>query len=231
MDAALAQKPVKKSKRLWLWICVILSIAALSALAVFAFNTAGNSYKTPIAIAAEQANDKAYKNDVVLLYNALNGFASAEAARVLELVTATDGYQQSLEEEQWFFDEAVGFNKKAYGEDWQLKFKVAAKEKLGAAALVRYSEMLQAKAAELDAVLSEDTALQDSLLAYAAQLRTAEVSAGYILTVKKVMTGSKLTEPEVEETPITVYKINGRWIMEETPISFATEAVRYATKG
>lgn len=232
MDTNLMQVPAKKSKKKpALLICIILAAAALAALVIYAYNASGNSYKTPIAIAAEQANDRSYKNDLDLHYNALNGFAQEEAAVVFALVTATAGYQQSLEEERWFFDEKVGFNKKAYGEDWQLKFKVSAAEKMESAALERYAGTLQTKAQAVEKTVTGNTELDRSLLAYAAQLKAANVTDGYELTVKKVMTGSILTEPAVEETCFSVYKVNGRWVIGETPIGFLAEAVRYATKG
>lgn len=232
MDTNLPQAPAKKSKKkLVLLIVILAAVAALTALAVYAYNASGNTCKTPIAIKAAQDNDRNYKNDLDLYYNALNGFAQKEAAAVFQEVTASAGYQQSLEEERWFFDEKVGFNKKAYGEDWQLKFKISAMDKLDAAAMERYTAALHTKAQALEEVSAEDTPLGRSLLAYAARLKTADVTAGYELTVKKVMTGSLLTEPEVEETTMCVYKVNGRWLLDETPLGFATEAIRYATKG
>lgn len=200
-------------------------------------NAATNNYKTPIKTMQKYANMKKYYDSTDKQLDLLNGFAENESKALMKIMKDSEYYEdENLDDLKEDYKDRIDEMKDEYGKNYKYTYKVVDKEKLDKDELKEYRDELRDQADALDSQIDaskdfdsddwEDVAdsmglskskakkyysiLKDLKKVY----KNAKVTAGYTLTVEITLSGSELDEPEVDETEITVLKVNGRWIPE-----------------
>lgn len=199
-----------------------------------------NNYKTPIKTMEKYANTKKYYATTDMTVELLNGFCEKETKALMKLYADSEDYEDSLEDAKDLFEDHVEEMKDNYGKNYKYSYKVIDKEKLDKDEIRDFRDTLRDRADSLETIIeqtedydSDDwedmadnmgfdgskskakaviSAMKDIRKVY----KSAKVSAGYRLTVVVELTGSELDEPEENEREITVYKVNGRWITEDS---------------
>lgn len=224
---------MKLSKKL---IAIILAVAVVLGVAVFALTRTPNNYKAPVKILEEQANSQKYKSQYTIIAEQLNGFCEKEFNQIVKMFEKTEEYKDELFTEKTEFEAELVNKQEEFGKNFKYKYSVAEKidveqedidsvqstiREYGAVFLENYeqeiakysTEQWQELADELD-VSSPDEAkkLMGIMKEIAQKLKTVKITDAYELKIDVELTGSKIDTPEVDSITISVYKVNGRWI-------------------
>ena len=217
-------------------LAVIIVISALFAVV----GALTNTYKTPIKTMQKYANAKKYYSDFDEQLDKLNGFAEKEYKALFKVYKSTEDYKENLEDAKEDFKDYIDDKKDEYGKNYKYTYKIVEKEKLEREDIKEFRESLRSMADSLESQidrtddydtddweeLADDMGLDGNkkkAKAYISALKnlrkvykSAKVTAGYELTIEKKLTGSELDEPEEEEIEIKVFKVNGRWVAENS---------------
>lgn len=218
-------------------LVAILAGAAVTliALIVILVSIFTNTYKTPLNLMADRANEKKASKILDAEIDTLNGLCEKEYKALMKLMQKSDDYD--AEEIEEGYEEDIDAMKEEYGKNYKYSYKIEDKEKLDKDDLKELKSDIKSLAKQIKNVLDEmedfdsddweDLAdelglkksqakkLEDILEDVYKELKSVKVTKGFELTVKTTLKGSELDEPEEEEETICVYKVNGRWVSEE----------------
>ena len=219
-------------------LVAILGGAAVTliALIVILASIFTNTYKTPLNLMMDRANEKKASKVLDAEIDTLNGLCEKEYKALEKLMQKSDDYDQEEIEEE--YEEYIDEMKEEYGKNYKYSYKIEDREKLDKDDLKELKSDIKSLAKQIKNVLDEmedfdsddweDLAdelglkksqakkLEDILEDVYKELKSVKVTKGYELTVKVTLKGSELDEPEEEEDTICVYKVNGRWVSEES---------------
>lgn len=236
----LLQKIKKLSWKAWLIIAIVAAI--LIGLGQFSYDRLTNTYKTPLDRYMDYMNSRDYSVNAEVAM--LNGFVEEEFNLFDICMKLSDDYLETREEEfaetVKYLEKEYGKDYKFYYKidrkskldrdeinDFEDKLKDTATsikydlEKF-------YNKEFLMEAYDLDddkleefADAKDMTLLQAKLYIGALrnlrkELENVKVTEGYELTVTIILKGNKLDEPFERETTMYVYKVDGRWICEES---------------
>lgn len=192
-----------------------------------------NTYRTPIKYMEKIENIKK-SQDIIKLFDCLNGFTEEEFKDVFEILEDSDSFEDIFES----LEDSVESFEDEYGENYKVKYKIEDKEKLEDDDLEEFEDNIQQASENFEEIVevSEDTdsdeweEICDESGLSKSQLKKllkhfetiskkwskAKVTKGYELSVVKRIKSSELDELEEEEMTIHVYKVNGRWIAQES---------------
>ena len=211
-------------------IIPIVAVIAVLAIAIpILYGVFFNNYKTPLKMAAKIENAKTYDAQVKATINA-SGFLKKEVKGIYNIVKKSEEFD--LDEERDDYKEMVEDLEEEYGKNYKFYIEVEDKEKLDKDDLKDYKDELKdtgkamkSQYEDLDSDDIEDMAdymglsksnakkLVKLMESAAKKMRSAKVTAGYELSVKYMVKGSELDEPEeLYEDEIVVLKINGKWV-------------------
>ncbi len=218
-------------------LVAILAGAAVTliALIVILASIFTNTYKTPLNLMADRANEKKASKILDAEIDTLNGLCEKEYKALMKLMQKSDDYDEEEIEEG--YEEDIDAMKDEYGKNYKYSYKIEDKDKIDKDELKELRSEIKSLAKEIKSVLDEmedydsdeweDLAdelglkksqakkLEDILEDVYKELKSVKVTKGFELTVKTTLKGSELDEPEEDEVTICVYKINGRWVSEE----------------
>lgn len=263
-----AQKAVELGKKYWellcgavskkiLIYCVIGVLLAVCALCGCAYAT--NNYRTPIRQAQKLSNMSGYDVEKAGI-EALNKVGSRRWKKILEIMHGSDDYLDALKEAEKTIERNYESNLDTYGEDYKLELREVEKLELTKYELRDYRRRLQTNLNNIeDLVDMAEEFTSEEWREFADELGLSkrdakelvaeygilledlgrlQVTAGYEVTLEKVITGELVEEPteattepvptdetatvetteEAEEKPkyetvtMIVLKVNGRWV-------------------
>ena len=195
----------------------------------------GNTYKTPLNIELKFNNSRKPISSFEECIVATNGFAKNELKQILSIIEKSDEFD--VDELIEYVEEQIENNIDEYGKNYKYKYKILEKEKLEREDIrdfkndrLKYtaekieefveevdevdSDEIEEAADEIGLTRSEFRKLVKAYEDLADRLKKAEISKGYELEIKFIITGSELEEPIETENTIRVYCINGRWVSE-----------------
>lgn len=233
------QKLTKLSWKVWLIIAV--AAAMLIGGGLFLYDRLTNTYKTPLDCYMDYMNNRDYSVDAEAAM--LNGFVEEEFNLLDICMRLSDDYLETREEEfaetvdylekeygkdyKFYYkidrksklerDEINSFEDKL--KDTAASIKNNLRQFYNEEFLMEVYDLNEKKLEEF-ADAKDMTLLQAKLYIGALQnlrkeLKNADVTEGYELTVTIILKGSKLDEPLELETTKYVYKVDGRWICDE----------------
>jgi DNA repair ATPase RecN len=231
------RKPTRKLSRKGVIALGAAAAAAVAALVILIICLAGNSYKTPVRTMERAANNRTYSFGYDKKLDHLNGLLKKETKELYEILEQSDAYMEMMEEFAEEYEEYVEEMEDEYGKNYKYSYKITEKEELKRKELREFRDYLRA-AGELYVALDEETedyetedwedvadmldlsrsktkSLVRKIVAMGKELKKADVTEGYELTVEMKLTGKELDEPEEDEVTICVYKVNGRWIAQD----------------
>lgn len=216
-------------------IALIAIIVAAIAI-VIGLNVWNNNYKTPLRDIQHSFNslDRLTPEKKITLFS--NGLGKSELKKIFRLLENSDYYLDWRDEEINDMVESADLIRLSYGDDYKVKYEVEGKTELTSAELREYRsdlkddvellgrildyteefdsgdwgyfademDLTKADAKKLIALLSD---LQDDL-------GRLEVTKGYELELRRIISGSQLEEQAEGEDTMIVLKVNGRWITE-----------------
>ena len=229
---------VQKLKNLPVKMIAILGGAAVTliVLIVVLCSILSNTYKTPLNVMMDLANEKKASKMVDKESEILNGLCEKEYEAMMKIMQKSDDYDK--EEVEEYYEEEIEEMKEEYGKNYKYSYKIEEKEKLEKDDLKQVKEGIKSYVKQLKDLLDEledydsddweeiadDMGLTKSqakklegiLEDVYKELKGVKVTKGYELTVTTTLKGSELDEPEEEEETIYVYKVNGRWVTDES---------------
>ena len=228
---------VQKIQNLPLKMIAILSGAAVALILtiVIVVSVFTNTYKTPLNLMMDRANEKKASKILDAEIDTLNGLCEKEYKALEKLMQKRDDYDEDEVEEE--YEEYIDEMKEEYGKNYKYSYEITDREKIDKDELRTVKKRIKNYARQIEDILDEmedydsddweDLAdelglkksqakkLEDILEDVYDELKSVKVTKGYELCVEVTLDGKKLDEPEVEEETICVYKVNGRWISEE----------------
>ena len=238
MEAPAEVPVVQKLKNLPVKMIAILGGAAVTliVLIVVLCSILSNTYKTPLNVMMDLANEKKASKMVDKESEILNGLCEKEYEAMMKIMQKSDDYDK--EEVEEYYEEEIEEMKEEYGKNYKYSYKIEEKEKLEKDDLKQVKEGIKSYVKQLKDLLDEledydsddweeiadDMGLTKSqakklegiLEDVYKELKGVKVTKGYELTVTTTLKGSELDEPEEEEETIYVYKVNGRWVTDES---------------
>jgi len=226
--------PKKKgSLKKWLIIAAIVVVVAVAAF--FIYNALTNTYKTPLNLEMKVKNAKTYSKYEKASQAENNGLFEKEQKAMEKLMKKSEDYD--ADEEKDAFEERIENLKEKYGDDYKYSYKITSKEKIDKDDLKDIQKdyrdngksmlkLLEERYDDFDSDDWDELAEQLGLSRSDAKkyielqkdmykkMKSVKVTAGYELDVTYTITGSELDEPEEWDATITVYKVNGRWVMD-----------------
>lgn len=216
---------------------IIAGVAALVLViaASIAIGLVTNNYMTPIKMMQKYENKSKFTmNKAALDFS--NGLATKEIKKINKILgkSESDYYIDTMEEFEEYIIESYEDNLDEYGKNYKVKYKLIEKTELEKSDLRDYRDDLRYTVKQIKSIVDEadDFGADDwediadelemskgaakdlfaALEDLSKELGRVEVTKGYELELERIVTGSELDEPEVDETTVVVLKVNGRWI-------------------
>ena len=232
-DEVLETPAKKRLPKKWIFIIAGILIAVIVATVLILSRPAKgpNVYTTPLDLLMEMQNARSYKTYESTQLKLTNGLYESEMKQIMKLIKNGDIYV--AEDLDYYFTEDVADLEKKYGEDYKFYYEIDEEIRLEANALKDAQEDLQEEADalydQIDALSSDELeAMADKLgirksdakkfrdicLSMYEEIEDAEITDGYELKITYYVSGQALETPaELYDTTVTVYLVNGRWIM------------------
>ena len=191
-------------------------------------NSDKNTYETPMDLLMDQLNAKNVDQYIENEYRCFNDLCEKEYRDLDEIFDDIEDYKEEIEDD-------IETLKYECGNDYKYSYKIEDKEEIDEYDLeemqdeIKYvAEYVYTKveimkefdwdslADELEISVEGAKKLVGVMEDVYQKLKNVKVTEGYELTVTLILNGGKMEVPEEWEMTICVYKVNGRWVSEET---------------
>ena len=221
-----------------LLLCTMLLLTACNSGSSKKSSSKSNTYETPVKIMEDCANAKKATAFAKELTAQLNSLAEDEVNAIFKALSKSEDIQNQLENSAAQHQDRINDMKNEYGDDYKYTYKIEGKKELEEEDLRNFRDQINSYIEELNTLVkdtesfdsdewadladflgmnsSEAKAYISALDDLRQELKDITVEEGYKLQVVISLSGSKLDESQDSKILMRVYKVNGRWISENT---------------